>query len=115
MSQTMRIVYNGREAEISASASYAEDLPLMLRNAAQAVDALLAEEEGGEEVCTRHVATEAAAPAGFQANGQVIAAIGALVQKAIAAAPALIAEIQTLEPEIAALIALFGKTPASAA
>jgi hypothetical protein len=44
---------------------------------------------------------------GYEANGQVIAAIGALLDKVIAAMP-------TLLPEIQALIALFGSQPTQA-
>jgi hypothetical protein len=81
---------------------------------------IVAEKEpAGEETCEDEcqiagkVCCGDAKP-GFQANGQVIAAVGALIQKAVAAAPALIAELQTLAPEIEALIALFGKTPSNA-
>jgi hypothetical protein len=116
MSNLVRIVYNGTEAEVLAYARFAEDLPALLQGAHDAVADLLSAETGddAEEPTVGPVVTKAAAP-GFQANGQIIAAVGALIQKAVANAPALIAEIQALAPEISALIALFGKTPVSAA
>ena len=144
MPKQLNIHFNGYAVEIYVYASNVEDASKLLCDAGNAVNALLGVEEPdsdeGEVVCTGHVATKAAAPVGFQANGQVIAAIGALIQKAVAAAPvgfqangqviaaigaliqkavaaapAVIAEIQTLAPEIEALIALFGKTPSTAA
>lgn len=118
MSKLLNIRYNGDECEVIAYASYAEDLPDLLCRAGNATNALLLDVEGPDDAETATdspvcCASKAAAPC--QANGQIIAAIGALIQKAIANAPALIAEIQTLAPEIEALIALFGKTPSTAA
>ena len=109
-----------RECEVIAYASVAKDLPKLLCDARKSVMLMVEEEddsdeEAGEVACTGKVALKGATPAGFEANGAIIASIGALVQKAIANAPALIAEIQTLAPEIEALIALFGKTTPTAA
>ena len=116
MHELTKIHFDGNGVEVYVYAEDCEDMPSLLCDARKAVTALLDVEEtnsDAEVVCTGHLATTAA-PGGFQANGQIIAAIGALVQKAITNAPALIAELQTLAPEIEALIALFGKTPASA-
>jgi len=57
--------------------------------------------EGSPACCAKAPRAEAA-PA-IDANGQIVANLGALLQKLIAAMP-------TLLPEILQLIALFGKT-----
>jgi hypothetical protein len=113
MPKQLNIHYNGQDVEVYVYSSRVEDGPSLLCDAGNAVNALLEVEGADPCPCETVAAKSATAPAGFDANGQIIASIGALMQKAIANAPALIAEIQTLAPEIQALIALFGKTPST--
>ena len=106
MPKILNIRYNGYEAEVVAYASRVEDLPALMCDASNALNALLPVEEpdsDGEVACCSHL-TEAAAPtAGFGANGAILAKLDALLQVAIANAPQLISEIS-------AIIAMFGGT-----
>ena len=108
MCKQVTIRFNGFECHVDAYASDIKDLPSLLCQAGNAVNELIEveeEEPAGEEVTIGPLATKASA-AGFEANGQILAKLAALLQTAITNAPELISEIS-------AIIALFGgKLPA---
>ena len=98
MSQLVRIVYTGREGEALVYTNIPEDLPKLLCYAGNAVNELVHSDEDEDEDAET---TTGGYGAGYEANGQILAKLSALLQMAIANAPQLISEITTL-------IGLFG-------